>query len=91
MLFFRFVVTPIVVDVGVLARVRKGGVAQIVADQPQIYLLVGHVGPALCRSQWADACSRQFSRSAFESPLARRLLAAPEKIAPSYVTSPTTR
>jgi hypothetical protein len=34
-----------VVDVGVLARVRKGDVAQIVADQPQIYLLVGHVGP----------------------------------------------
>jgi hypothetical protein len=44
MIFFRFVVTPIVVDVEVLARGRKEGVAQIVADQPQVYLLVGHVG-----------------------------------------------
>jgi hypothetical protein len=42
-LFFNFTVTTIIVDVQVLAR-RQGGVAQIVADQSQIHLLVGHVG-----------------------------------------------
>lgn len=44
MFFFSLAVASIVVDVEVLARGRKGSVAQIVADQPQIYLLVGHVG-----------------------------------------------
>jgi hypothetical protein len=44
MLFLSFAVTAIIVDVQLLARRREGGMAQIVADQPQIHLLVGHVG-----------------------------------------------
>ena len=44
MLFLGFTVTPIIIDVEILARCREGGVPQIVADQPKIHLLIGHVG-----------------------------------------------
>jgi hypothetical protein len=44
MLLPSFAVAPIVIDVEVLARPRERRVAQIIADQPEIYLLIGHVG-----------------------------------------------
>jgi hypothetical protein len=44
MLFLGFTVASIIIDVEILARCRQGGVAQIVADQSQIHLLIGHVG-----------------------------------------------
>jgi hypothetical protein len=44
MFFLSFPVWPIVVDVKVRTRCREGGVTQIIADQPQIHLLIGHVG-----------------------------------------------
>jgi hypothetical protein len=44
MFFLSFPVSPIVVDVKVRTRCREGGVTQIIADQPQIHLLIGHAG-----------------------------------------------
>jgi hypothetical protein len=44
MLFLSLPVTPIIINVQVLARRRQRGVTQIVSDQSQIHLLIGHVG-----------------------------------------------
>jgi hypothetical protein len=56
MLFLSFAVTPIVVDVEVLTRRREGGVTEIVADQPKIYLLDDLCGVLEAREQKELRC-----------------------------------
>jgi hypothetical protein len=78
MLLLSFAVTT-VVYVQVLAVCREGGVTQIIADQPQFHLLIGHAGTCAMPKPVGGRLLKAAGPLFIWSPLARRRSAVPPK------------
>jgi hypothetical protein len=65
--------------VQVLAVCREGGVTQIIADQPQFHLLIGHAGTCAMPKPVGGRLLKAAGPLFIWSPLARRRSAVPPK------------